>query len=80
MVRVLKDGRASELAIREARRMHCDICAEKRAAQTPATDNSETSAGFQRTCRTGHFEFASLGRCNEIGEMFEHCVMELCFR
>ena len=28
MVRVLKHGRASELAIQEARRMHCDICAE----------------------------------------------------
>ena len=28
MVRVLKHGRASELAIQEARRMHCDICTE----------------------------------------------------
>ena len=28
MVRVLKHGRASELAIQEARRMHCDISAE----------------------------------------------------
>ena len=28
MVRVLKHGRASELAIQEARRMHCDVCAE----------------------------------------------------
>ena len=28
MVRVLKHGRASELATQEARRMHCDICAE----------------------------------------------------
>ena len=28
MVRVLKHGRASELAIQEARRMRCDVCAE----------------------------------------------------
>ena len=28
MVRVLKHGRASELAVQDARRMHCDICAE----------------------------------------------------
>ena len=27
MVRVLKHGRSSELAIQEARRMHCDVCA-----------------------------------------------------
>ena len=27
MGRVLKHGRASELAIQEARRMHCDVCA-----------------------------------------------------
>ena len=51
--------------------MHCDILCRKRAAQTSATGNSETSAGFQRMCQPGHFEFASLERCNEIGEMFE---------
>ena len=28
MIRVLKHGRASELAIQETRRMHCDMCAE----------------------------------------------------
>ena len=28
MVRVLKHGRASELAIQETRRMHCDVQAE----------------------------------------------------
>ena len=28
MVRALKHGRASVLAIQEARRMHCDVCAE----------------------------------------------------
>ena len=27
MVRVLKHGRAPELAIQEARRKHCDVCA-----------------------------------------------------
>ena len=28
MLRVLKHGRESELAIQRARRMHCDVCAE----------------------------------------------------
>ena len=28
LIRVLKHGRASELAIQEARRMRCDVCAE----------------------------------------------------
>ena len=35
MVRVLKHGRASELAIQEARRMHCDICAENVQPKLP---------------------------------------------
>ena len=35
MVRVLKHGRASELAIQEARRMHCDICVENVQPKLP---------------------------------------------
>ena len=35
MVRVLKHGRASELAIREARRMQCDMCAESVQPKLP---------------------------------------------
>ena len=35
MVRVLKHGRASELAIQEARRMHCDVCAENVPPKLP---------------------------------------------
>ena len=35
MVRVLKHGRASELANQEARRMHCDICAENVQPKLP---------------------------------------------
>ena len=35
MVRVLKHGRASELAIQEARRMYCDVCAENVQPKLP---------------------------------------------
>ena len=35
MVRVLKHGRASELAIQDARRTHCDICAENVQPKLP---------------------------------------------
>ena len=35
MVRVLKHGRASELAVQEARRMHCDICTENVQPKLP---------------------------------------------
>ena len=35
MVRVLKHGWASELALREARRMHCDACAENVQPKLP---------------------------------------------
>ena len=35
MVRVLEHGRASELAIQDARRIHCDVCAEKVQPKLP---------------------------------------------
>ena len=35
MVHVLQHGRASELAIQEARRMHCDVCAENVQPKLP---------------------------------------------
>ena len=35
LIRVLKHGRASELAIQEARRMRCDVCAENVQPKLP---------------------------------------------
>ena len=35
LIRVLKHGRASELAIQEARRMRCDVCAENVQSKLP---------------------------------------------
>ena len=35
LIRVLKHGRASELAIKEARRMRCDVCAENVQPKLP---------------------------------------------
>ena len=72
MVRVLKHGRASELAIQEARRMHCDICAENVQPKLPRSTIPRQVLEF--TCRPGYFEFASPERCIEIGEMFEYRV------
>ena len=46
MVRVLKHGRASELAIQEARRMRCDVGAENMQPKVPRPATS-SSAGLQ---------------------------------
>ena len=47
LIRVLKHGRASELAIQEARRMRCDACAENVSTKTSTSCGPSSSAGFQ---------------------------------
>ena len=57
IIRVLKHGRASELAVQEARRMRCDVCAGKRATKASSSCGPSSGAGFQRTAWFGHFQF-----------------------
>ena len=47
LICVLKHGRASELAIQEARRMRCDVCAENVQPKLPRPAAPTSSAGFQ---------------------------------
>ena len=65
MVRVLKHGRASKLAIQEARRMRCDVCAENDETKASPTGDPSSSAG--------------LGRLHKICEMSEHRVPRYSF-
>ena len=75
MVRVLKHGRASELAIQKERRMHCCVCAENVQPKLLR----QAIPRLQRTARFGHFEFTSLGRFHKISEMLEHRVSRHSF-
>ena len=65
-VRVLKDGRTSELAIQEARRKRCDVCAENVQLKLPRP--AVPPAWF------GHFESTLLGRFHKICE----CLNIVC--
>ena len=53
--------------------MHCDICAENVQPKLPRPAIPRQVLDFNER-RPGHFEFASLVWCNEIGEMFEYRV------
>ena len=62
MVRVLNHGRASELAMQEARRMHCDVCAENVQPKLPRPAIPRHVLDFNERLGLDIFESTSLGK------------------
>ena len=78
MVRVLKHGLASELAIQEARRMHCDICAENVQPKLPRPATPRQVLNFNERVGLDISSLSAMERFNEIGEMFVHRMSWNC--
>ena len=80
LIRVLKHGRASELAIQEVRRMRCDVCAENAQPKLPRSAVPRQVLDFHERLGLGRFEFTPLGRFHKSVKCLNIVCRGTCFR